>query len=87
MQGELKNISGFKVFESKHKPDCRKSKYRIEVKIQTVSRPHEVLAKKKIIVPSMDDAQIACDALLVAYKKQYPKGVPLEISYKFISFQ
>lgn len=83
----IKNIRGFKVFESEHKPDYRKSKYRIEVKIQTVSRPHEVLTKKKIVVPTMDDAQVACDALLVAYKKQYPKGVPLEISYRFVSFQ
>lgn len=59
--------------------------YRYEFKIQTVSRPHKVLAKKKIIVPTPEGKEVIIKELTENYKKTYPKAEAIEIVTRLVS--
>lgn len=58
---------------------------RYEFKIQTVSRPHKVLAKKKIVVPTPEGVEVIKKELIANYKKTNPKGEAIEVVTRLVS--
>lgn len=67
--------------------EARRASIRFELKIQTVSRPHKVFLKKKMVAPTWDAIENIKKELLADYNRQYPQGEPLEIEHRFISYK
>ena len=59
--------------------------YRYEFKIQSVSRPHKVFAKKKIVVPTPEGAEVIKNELIANYKKTNPNGEAIEVVTRLVS--
>lgn len=52
---------------------------KIELTIQTVARPHKVLLKKKMLVPTYEAIEAIKKSMIEDYNRQYPGGEPLEV--------
>lgn len=67
--------------------DVKHAAVKIEFTVQTVSRPHRVVLKRKVILPNWDVVESFKKQLLDDYARQFPGSEPLEIKDKFCSYK